>query len=182
MIPHDMPDTVQPGMMVMMLTMPVVVHGLGLLHAVHLHRHVGAPDAAAGHRFITVDHAGDADGVQLRQRPGLIRHQLQQRRRQHIACRAHGAVQIQCFHGVPSLFVKCSPDYSRWRRRLQRPVSLVRQENFCVFLNRHSAAPVSLRALNSTDRYFSGILFSIYNKGGITLIWILTAVTIPVTI
>ena len=45
-----------------------------------------------------------------------------------------------------------------------------------------AAVCISLRALNSTGGCFSGILFSIYNKGGITLIWILTAVTIRVTI
>ena len=112
-IPHDMLNPVQAGVMmvvlpvvmvmVVLVVMVVVMHGFRFLHAVHLHRHMGAADAAARHHLVTVDHVGDADGVQLRYRPGLIRHQLQQRRRQHIARRAHAAVQIQSFHRNSSI-------------------------------------------------------------------------------
>lgn len=50
------------------------------------------------------------------------------------------------------------------------------------FLGRMHPTRTSLQILNSTDRWFSGILSSIYNKGGVAFIWILTAVTIRVII
>ena len=107
---HDVRDAVKAGVVmvavsmvmvmrvIVVMVMMMVVYGLGFLHAVDLHGHVGAADAAAQDALAAVDHVGDADGVQLRQGLLPVRHQLQQGRRQHIACRAHGAVQIQCFH------------------------------------------------------------------------------------
>ena len=43
-------------------------------------------------------HAGDAEGVQLRECGSPVRQQGEQGRREHIAGGAHGAIQIQRFH------------------------------------------------------------------------------------
>ena len=128
-----------PVIMVMVV-MAVLMHGLGFLRAVYFHRHMGTLHAAARHRFAAVDHARHADGVQLRQGRFPVRHQLQQRRRQHIARRAHGAVQIQCFHGDPSDRDKCCSDYTRPCRNLQRQEA-----------EKHLAVPRQLRSCLSAD-------------------------------
>ena len=101
-----MGDLLQYTVMVV-LVMVMVVHGVGFLLPVHLHRHMGAAYPAAGYRFITVGHMGDADGVQFRQCRVTIQRQLQQRSGQHIASRTHTAVQIQGFHGDTSIFRRC---------------------------------------------------------------------------
>ena len=71
-----------------------------LLRAVHGHGELRAADAALFGAHGRGDNAGDAQRIELLQKCLRLRHQLEQRRREHIARSAHAAVKIQCFHGL----------------------------------------------------------------------------------
>ena len=76
-----------------------------LFLAVHLHLHMGAPNAALGGLFRPHLHAGQAQtvhGVQELLPPGLVQ-QLPQGRGEHISRRAHIAFQIQGLHPFTSM-------------------------------------------------------------------------------
>ena len=70
-----------------------------LLLAVHGHRQVRAADAALLRRLPAERHPRNAQPVQLLYEGIGVGQQLEQRAGQHIARRAHAAVQIQYFHG-----------------------------------------------------------------------------------
>ena len=78
-------------MMMLMLQMRVLGF---LLFAVHLHGDVRAGDAALDGRFLRDGHAGDAEVVQLCDKSVRIGEKLGEGSREHIARRAHAAVEI----------------------------------------------------------------------------------------
>ena len=75
-----------------------------LFLTVHGHAQVRARDAALDRPLGAKFHARQPQRVQLGNKSVAVVQQLQQRRRQHIARRAHRAVQIECFHRVSSRF------------------------------------------------------------------------------
>ena len=85
--------------MMMLVFVLMVVHVLAdLLLAVHGHAHVGAGDAALHGGLGGEGHAGQIQAVQLFDKGRLVGQQFQQRRGEHIAGRAHGALDIEHFH------------------------------------------------------------------------------------
>ena len=119
---HDMLNIVQAAVLVMVVLAVVVVmlvrmlmvvfmlvmmaeHLLGLLFAVDSHRHVRAADAAFDRVLADVLHAGDPQRVQFLYKALRIGQQLQQSRRQHVARRAHAAVEIKRSHFVPPMWL-----------------------------------------------------------------------------
>ena len=126
MIPHQMLDPVHPGVVVMVMFKAFPLGGrcrrsrrmrgapaVGmfmrvLLLPMHQHPHMGPGNAAFHGGLRGVFHPGDPQGVQPGHEGGLVRQQLQQGRRQHIPRRAHGAVEIECFHGFVLLRIERS--------------------------------------------------------------------------
>ena len=88
--------------MVMAVMMRMNVLGF-FLFAVHGHLHVGARNAALDSLLRFHMHAGQAQAVHFFNESLFVGNQFQQRRHQHIARRAHGAFQIEGFHGVPPI-------------------------------------------------------------------------------
>ena len=84
-------------MMVMVLVVMVVVVMVALLLTVDHHTHMGTGDALAGDTLRAHLHTGN-EAVHLCQKRLFLLQQLIERRHQHIACRAHGALQVQCSH------------------------------------------------------------------------------------
>ena len=78
--------------------MPVRVAGF-LLRAVHRDGDAGALNSAFLRLPGAVRDAGDAQAVEPFEKAAGLRQQLQQRGCEHIARRAHAALQIQRFHG-----------------------------------------------------------------------------------
>ena len=74
----------------------LIVRLLGL--AVYPHKELRARDAALCRLYAVKAHVGDPQRVQLRQNRLRVRHQLQQSGSEHIARRAHSAIDIQSFH------------------------------------------------------------------------------------
>ena len=92
-------DIRQRAVLVMVILM-MVMHAaalMPLLLSMDVHPHMGPGDPLAGDALGLQLHAGN-QGVHVRQEPLLLRVQLVQRAHEHIPCRAHGALQIQCFH------------------------------------------------------------------------------------
>ena len=87
---------------VMMVLMVMLVFALFL--TVHHHAQVRARDAALDRPLGAKFHTRQPQPVQLGDKRAAVVQQLQKRRRQHIARRAHRAVQIECFHRVSSRF------------------------------------------------------------------------------
>ena len=89
-----------------LVVMVVFVHMLGLLlPAVDQHGQVGAGDAALHGRLPHILHPGDVQAVEPLHEPVRVRQQLQKGRRQHVAGRAHAAVQIERFHFAASIWL-----------------------------------------------------------------------------
>ena len=74
-----------------------------LLRPVNSDRNMGTGDPAADRGLQRHMHPGKAQGIHLLHEGLPVGDQLQQRRHQHIASRAHVAFQIQSFHRFPSI-------------------------------------------------------------------------------
>ena len=83
--------------------------GLVLLRAEHGHRNVRAQHAAFFRALRLHPHAGQAERVHAPEKALRVGMELEQRRHEHIARRAHVAFQIECFHALFSV---------RWLMRL----------------------------------------------------------------
>ena len=75
--------------------------GLGLLLAVHRHRHVVARDAAGGGRLGLQPHPVEPQAVHGIQEPLLVLQQFIQGGHEHIPGGPHIAFQVKCFHLIP---------------------------------------------------------------------------------
>ena len=95
----DMIVTMPAAAVFMMVGVPAGI----LFLAIHRDGHLRAGNAALDGLRRGKTHAGHAERVQLRERRLPVGRQLQQRRRQHIAGRAHGAVEIDRFHFLTSI-------------------------------------------------------------------------------
>ena len=96
MFSDQMLDLVQAAVMVIrVMGMTVGMHVFRLLFPIDRYRQMGTADPAPAYGLPGIRHMGNTDAVKLRKRLFLIRHQFQQRRRQHIACCSHITFQIQ---------------------------------------------------------------------------------------
>ena len=84
--------------MVVIMVMMVVVEVFVLLHAVHRNGDMGTRNTAFDGRLPRDGHAAKSDAVQLGKKFLRIGEKLQKGGSEHIACRAHGAVDVKCFH------------------------------------------------------------------------------------
>ena len=91
-----MPDPVHVGVEMGVPMRAAVMPGS--LPAADPHGYMRPRDAAFHGALAHIFHTGDPDGIQFRQKGAGIGKQLQQRRRQHIARRAHAAVQVKNSH------------------------------------------------------------------------------------
>ena len=87
---------------VMLMLMDVIVfirfHAFIFIHSAHPDGEMRPRDAAFLHGGAEVRHLRQPQPVQFLHKAPGVRQKLQQRRGQHIAGRAHAAVQIKCFH------------------------------------------------------------------------------------
>ena len=79
------------------------VHMLGFLFALHRYNETRAMHAAFDAVFARKCHAGQTHRIELCQYGLRPVGKFQQCRRQHVACCAHSAVEIQCFHFFASI-------------------------------------------------------------------------------
>ena len=94
MFSDQMPDLVQAVVMVIRVMRMTAMHGFRLFFPIDRYRQMGTADPAPAYGFTGIRHAGNPDAIQLRKGFLLIRHQFQQRRRQHIPGRSHITFQI----------------------------------------------------------------------------------------
>ena len=95
MFSDQMPDLMQAAVMVVpAMRMMVGMHVFRLLFPIDRYRQMGTADPAPAYGLPGIRHIGNADAIQLRKGLLLIRHQFQQRRRQHIPGRSHITFQI----------------------------------------------------------------------------------------
>ena len=99
MVLHQMADLPKAAMG---MGTPMVVM-LPLLLPAHQDGQMGAGDAAFDAPLQGKGHPRQAQAVEPVHKGPRFRQQLQQGRRQHVPCRAHATVQIQCLHCFASM-------------------------------------------------------------------------------
>ena len=87
-------------MVVMMLVFLLVAFLLPMAEDLH----VGAGNAAFLTLFCRDFNAGQVQFPHFRQKNLRLRQQLQQRPHEHIPCRTHAAIQVQCSHCLPPMW------------------------------------------------------------------------------
>ena len=90
---------------VVMMVMVVVVMVFSLLHAAYLHPEMGAGDAALDALFGGDGDAGDGQAIHPVNKVLGLGQKLQKGGGQHISGGTHAAVQIQCGHFVPPMWL-----------------------------------------------------------------------------
>ena len=90
---------------VVMMVMVVVVVGFSLLHAADRHPEMGAGDAALDAFFGADGDTGDGQVIHPGDKVLGVGQKLQKGGCQHIPGGAHAAIQIQCGHFVPPMWL-----------------------------------------------------------------------------
>ena len=99
----DMGDQMVNGGKVAVAVVVMMRGGSSLFLILHQYPHMGTPDPALFRGLQNIPYTGDSKAVQFRNHGGFVRKQFQQGGGQHVACRAHAAVQIKQLHFLASM-------------------------------------------------------------------------------